>query len=184
MRAPAWTLAACGLTGCLMPSLEDTLDPGPEVEEGRIVAEGGLIELVVDATDYDEFVALDLDAIEWVETSDPSWDLAFRRFEVDLQEGLEGVVLDEVAFDDVTEVPVDGWLVDLPDADDDGVPEYVFADWYDYDFDSHTLSPADRTYVVVTTEGAHFKVAFDDYYDEAGTPARIAMRFGQLGEAP
>lgn len=182
MRHAIWLSVAA--SGCLMPNLSDTLDPGPPIEEGELAFVGGLADIVVDATDREEFVALDLDALEYLEMDDPSWDLAFRRFEIDLQEGLEAAIVDGVLFDDLVTVPTEGWQTDLPDDDDDGVPEYVFEEWYDYDFDNHTLSPADRVYAVRTTAGAVIKVGFDSYYDEAGTPARIEMRIGVLEAAP
>ncbi|MEN0064216.1 MAG: HmuY family protein [Myxococcota bacterium] len=174
-------LGGISLSGCLMPSLADTLDPGPALDDGELAFSNGQAEFVVDATDRKVFVALDLDTLEYLEMDDPSWDLAFRRFEVALQDGLEAVILDGVAFDEVVEVPEGEWVTDQPDADDDGIPEYAFAEWYDYDFDNHTLAPADRTYVVRTTEDRTFKVGFQNYYDEAGTPARITMRIAELG---
>lgn len=179
------TLVLLGLSGCLMPDLSDTLDPGPPTEPDVVVrSEGGVTSLVVDATDPEAWIGLDLDATAFVELDDPSWDLAFRRFAVDLADELEAVVIEAVAFEELAVVPTEGWVTDQPDADDDGNPEYVFAEWYDYDPDTHVLTPADRVYVVATSDGEAVKVGFDSYYDDAGTPARIELRFASLGEAP
>ncbi len=184
-------LLACG---CLLPDLSHTLDPGPPVETEPVIelvidtSDTGatpLFEasLVVDATDYEAWTALDLDRVQFVDHADATWELAFQRYHVDLQEGLEAAAIEGAAFDDVSEAPADGWRVDEPDADEDGVPEYALADWYDYDETTHRLSPAARTYVIRSTDGAAFKLGFDSYYDENGTPARVAIRLGAL-EAP
>ena len=86
-----------------------------------------------------------------------------------VQEGLLPLLLPPAA------LPEDGWRSDEGDADDDGVPEYALLDWYDYDYDTHELSPAERRWVVRTTEGAFFELGFESYYDAAGTPARIRL---------
>ncbi len=177
---PRASLLLLGLAGCLMPDLSETLDPGPATAAEPLVRGDGDASLLVDATDPQAWTALDLDGNELVDIEDPTWDLAFQRFNVDLQDGLAAVVLEAMDFDDVVEAPVDGWVSDEPDADDDGVPEYVFADWYDYDPDTHVLTPADRVYVVATTEEAAVKVVFESYYDEAGTPARITLRAAEV----
>lgn len=163
--------------GCLMPDISDTLDPGPADGPSGATAEGGVL---VDATDEKLWVAYDLDAGDFSDHAGADWDLAFRRFQVDLAEGLAAAMIEGVAFADVVEVPADGWRVDEPDADDDGIPEYALGDWYDYDQDTHTLTPAARVYVVESTEGRYHKVAFDGYYDDAGTPARLTFRTAEL----
>ncbi|MEZ4240287.1 MAG: HmuY family protein [Myxococcota bacterium] len=197
---PLLSLGAC------LPDLSDSLDPGPppaDTDTVVVVTPGTpdtgdtaapvalpVAELVVDATAYDAWVGLDLDALD--PAADPdgtAWDLRFQRFQVALhgEAGVEVAALDGVPFDDVRSVP-DGlvWQGDLPDADGDGVPEYALADWYDYDEATHELTPADRTWLVRTTEGAVHRLAFLAYYDDNGTPARIRLRAGPLtaGDAP
>ncbi len=168
---PAWLAV-----GCLIPDLSDTLDPGPAQDDAALV-EGGIL---VDATSEVDWVAYDLDAADFVEHTGDSWDLAFRRFQVDLADDLGAAAVEGVAFDEVTEVPSDGWRFDEPDADGDGIPEYALGDWYDYDQSTHTLSPADRVYVVESSDLRLYKLAFYDYYDAAGTPARITFRAAAL----
>ncbi|MEN0062696.1 MAG: HmuY family protein [Myxococcota bacterium] len=166
--------------GCLMPDLSDTLDPGPDGATAGATDAGGIL---VDATDEKAWVTYDLDQDEFGGLEDEGWDLAFRRFQVDLAEGLAAAAIEGVTFEEVVDVPSEGWRVDEPDADDDGIPEYALGDWYDYDFDAHLLSPAARIYVVESTEGRYFKVGFENYYDEAGTPARLTFRTAEL-DAP
>lgn len=161
----------------------DTADTGPDEPPPLPVAE-----ITVDATDPGRWVGLDLDAFDpGADPDGEAWDLRFRRFEVAVSGGVSGAGgvevarLEGVPFEDALAVPSDAvWATDLPDADGDGVLEYVFVDWYDYDQATHLLSPADRTYAVRTTEGAVYRLRFESYYDDAGTPARIRLRTGPL----
>ena len=168
--APA--LALFGLAGC-PPDLEDQLGEGEEEPE----TSGA-----IDASDNLLLVSYDLDTDSIVEETDPSWDLGFRRFEIRINGGVSGdgpvevAVLEDTDYDSLTEAPPDGYLLDEPDADADGVDERVFDGWYTYDYVSHLLSPNAVVYVVHTTEGAYHKVSVDDYYDDAGTPAQISFR--------
>jgi hypothetical protein len=198
------SLAAALLVACL-PDISDSLDPGPPPraettvvvvteppvrESGDTATEEPLpvAEITVDATAYDVWSGLDLDAFDPLADPDgAAWDLRFRRFEVALNGGVSGgggvevTWLAGVPFDQVLDVPVDAtWVTDEPDADGDGTPEHALIDWYDYDEDTHELSPADRTYVVRTTEGVPYRLAFEAYYDASGTPARIRIRTGPL----
>ncbi len=186
MRSSMAALLCLGSARCLLPDISDTLDPGPVADSGAndVGIDGDSGEIVVDATDYDVWVGLDLDTLSFTGADDVAHDLAFKRFEVDLQEGLAAAAVEGVAFEDVTEVPEEGWRTDEPDADGDGIPEYALADWYDYDKETHTLSPADRIYVVETTEAAAYKLGFVSYYDDAGTPAMITLQVALLEEAP
>lgn len=168
---PAWLAM-----GCLMPDLSDTLDPGPP-PSAQAEVEGGII---VDATSEVDWVGYDLDTDAFVDHAGDAWDLAFRRFQVDLAGDLGAAAVEAATFEEVTEVPSEGWRFDEPDADGDGIPEYALGDWYDYDQDTHTLSPAARIYVVESTDGRLYKVGFYDYYDAAGTPARITFRAEEL----
>ncbi len=136
---------------------------------------------VIDATDEEAWVYFDLETGTELEVddpmTDPDWDLAFKRFHVATNGGISGaagaeVAVLEAAFDDITQVPADGFRVDEPDGDDDNDdPDYVFADWYDYNFMTHVLTPKALTYVVLTGSGNAFKIAFERYYDDAGTSA-------------
>jgi hypothetical protein len=115
--------------------------------------------------------------------ADPTWDLAFRRYQVLLNGGVSGpgqVVgqwLDAVAFDDLSTAPPDGYLSDAPDGDDDNaLPDLVLEHWYNYDFRTHTLTPRAGVYVLRDAAGQHYKLAFDGYYDAAGSPGRALTK--------
>jgi hypothetical protein len=143
----------------------------------------------VDATDREAWVHLDLDAGETVAAADP-WDLRVRRFEVHLNGGVHGdggveaTFTEGLAFDEATAAPEAGWATDAPDADEDGLPEAVFDEWYDYDVETHVLTPKARTYFVRSTEGDVYRLVFLSYYDDAGTPGVLHLRLGWLAAAP
>lgn len=141
--------------------------------------EAGGQRTTVDATDEEAWVYFDLETGTELEVDEPSedmqWDLAFRRFHIATNGGVSGSAGSEVAlvpqpFDEVSSIPDSGFLVDEADGDDDNEdPDYVFRDWYDYNFMTHVLTAHPQTYVVLTGSGNAFKVALEGYYDEAGT---------------
>ncbi|MCR9164401.1 MAG: HmuY family protein [Nannocystaceae bacterium] len=154
--------------------------------EGRVgpnasneAREGGGQLTTIDATDEEAWVYFDLETGAQVEVDDPmtdlGWDLGFRRFHVATNGGVSGnagceVALVEQPFDAVSTIPTEGYVVDQEDGEDDNEdPDYAFGQWYDYDFMTHVLTPKPQTYVVVSGAGNVFKLAFEHYYDEAGT---------------
>jgi hypothetical protein len=166
-------LAACA------PDLSGDLDSGPPLATGAYV---------VDATSETEAVGYDLDTAAVVDLSDPAWDLSFLRYFVRLNGGVSGpgtveaVPVPGVPFDEVVDVPAEGWATDAPDADADGVEELVLLDWYVYDDVAHTLTPADVVYVIRSGEGLAYKLSFLSYYDNAGTPAVISFELDPMEE--
>jgi hypothetical protein len=137
--------------------------------------------LLLDATDYDLWVELDLDQKQG------PWELRFQRYLVELNPGLDGDGASEALwfegadFDALgaSDVPGGGWLVDQEDQDGDGEPERVFDDWYLYESADHSLTPLDRVYLVRGPSGT-FKFVFESYYSEAGTPAKLQLRWQQI----
>lgn len=169
-----WMLLAC------LPDLSQRLenqDSGVPVDTGEVSDPDGAISQEVDATDYEAWVEVDLDQAQG------PWELRFQRYVVELNPDtqvqalwLEGVDFDALSWADVPET---GWAVDQSDQDGDGEPERVFDEWYLYDSSDHSLTPLDRVYLVRGPSGT-FKLVFDDYYSEAGTPAKLQLRWQRL----
>jgi len=179
--------------------LDDELggDVVEEPQEGEVgphtrnePRDGGGQLTTIDATDEMDWVYFDLETGVELDVEDPvantEWDLAFRRFHIATNGGVSGDAGSEVAvlseaFDAVDETPADGFVVDEPDGDDDNEdPDYAFADWYDYNFMTHVLTPKAQTYVVITGAGNAFKVALDHYYDDAGTSGHPRFAWAAL----
>ena len=176
-------LLAVLVVGCapsLMPAEDTDTDTDADTEPLIETVDG---QVFVNASDYDNWVYFEIDEGLEVFPGNPDdsidWDLAFKRFNVKINGGISGTggmgvaVLPEEAYDSLTTAPTDGYITDEADADEDGVPELAFKDWYDYDMQTHLLSPADVVYVARSVEGAHFKIQFENYYDEAGSPAML-----------
>ena len=147
----------------------------------------GPITLQVDATNQTEWVYIDLASGDDVGEAG-AWTLAFRRNNVMLNGGVSGDGGVEVAwldatFDSVTEAPADGWVTDEADADEDGVPEYALADWFDYDVSTHVLTPAAGTWAVRAVDGTTYALIFTTYYDAAGTSGFPTVRYRPIADA-
>jgi hypothetical protein len=162
---------------------------GPQVQhedEG-----GGVTRTTIDASSEAQWIYLDLESRQQLEVADPAqsdaWDLGLRRFEIAIDGGISGpggmeaVVLEGVAFADVTEVPGEGWVSDAADGDDENEDaDLALAGWYDYDFMAHVLTPRPVVYVVRTVEGNVFKLEILDYYDDAGTGGVLTIRWAAV----
>ena len=155
-------------------------------------------ELIIDSTSSESWVYLDLDSyLDDPESTQQSlfddvesaagWDIAFQRYKVMSNGGISGAgnvsiaIIKDQDFDMISQAPSEGYQVDEEDseADEDTDPDYVFnrADaWYAYDFNSHTLSTKNYTYVVKTTQGNYFKIAIDDYYNLVGDAGYLTIR--------
>ncbi len=161
----------------------DTMDTGLGV--GVIIAE-------IDASSYDDWVYYSFEEADLVAPENPvsstGWDLGLKRYEVKVNGGISGfggmvvAIVEETPFVDVVEVPEPPYLSDLPDDDEDGSPEYALATWYDYNYQTHVLTPADRIYVIQTTTGDWVKVQFLDYYS-AGVSGHPSFKWAYL-DAP
>ncbi len=165
---------------------------GPEVshtDEGD-----GVFLTRVDATAEDRWIYVSLvDGVQ-LDVDDPqidaSWDLAFQRFQIKLDGGVSGpagveaVVIDDAAFEDVEQAPADGYVGDQPDGDDDNEdPDYALREWYDYNIMTHLLTPAPVVYVIRTGDERHYKLAIEAYYDDAGTSGHVSFRWAPV-DAP
>ena len=187
LKKSALALTALGLAACgYIPE-----NPPPACEgQTCTVEEGDVLVTVVDATHEENFVALDLDKGGALAEGASTWDLRFRRSVVwsnggeTGEGGVEVAVLDDVAFDEVTRAPADGYLVDSAELDRRDNPETAFQQegaWYDYNLLTHVLSATpDRVYVVKTTDEAFFKLAFRDYYDAEGTAGHVSFQWAAV----
>jgi len=170
---------------------------GPGVKSGsftsKTVADAATV-TTVDATSDKEWQRLDLDTGESV-GEDEGWELAFSRFRVLTNGGVTGdrdvamALLNDTAFDAVTEVPSDATFeVDHEDSeadankDADNIFNGPGQSWYAYNDRDHTLKPHDDTYVIRSSERSYFKLRFEDYYDEAGTSGMLRFRWAEIEE--
>ncbi len=158
---------------------------GPKISI-RLDDDAGVRDVLVDATSKTARVHLDLDADAELTVDEAlatnGWDLAFKRDNVASNGGpatdnkgqVAIAVLKDVAFDSLTRAPADGYRQDASQT----VLNEAEGGWYVYDLGVHRLTArADLTYVVKSSAGRYFKLKFLSYYDEAGSPARINLRY-------
>jgi hypothetical protein len=174
---------------------DDTPPENPQDTHLRHVDNGdGTFTTTVDATSQTEWIGLDLDTRRQESAAtDAKWDVAFQRFHVRSRGGSSGTGGVEVALvpgtdlAKVSQAPQAGYAVDAVDGEDtDTNPDTPFEvgeGWYSYDLATHKLSPRSQVYVVRSDAGAYFKLQFTGYYDAAGTPAMLQLRWGPV-QAP
>jgi hypothetical protein len=158
---------------------DDTEDTSPPAGRITSVDEGGGVTLVeVEGTGDRDFVHFDFASAGEVAATD-GWELAFQRYAVRVNGGTSGgggveiAAIEGVAFDAVDAAPASGWRTDTAEA-------LALDDWYDYDGATHVLTAADRVYVVRNGAGEAWKLAFVDYYDDAGNSGFPSFRWAGL----
>jgi hypothetical protein len=191
------TVLAGALQSACAEDLDEGLEPPPAEEEPVVVEDlgGGVLQARVDARDEMQWIYLSLQqgkAVPVEEEGDAmAWDLALQQFNLKLNGGASGsgnsavALLRGAVFDDVAAVPAEAmFLTDQPDANGDGVEEYVMSTgdtaWYDYNFTTHVLTPKDLVYVVRGADGSYYKLEMLDYYDAAGTVHYPTFRWAPL----
>jgi len=169
-----------GLLGCAHSLEPDaTSDSGLSGGVTSQVTVDGVVEMVIDATSEEDWVPYSFVEADVVDVGDHH--VSFQRYR---QRLAPGVAVARVAGADLDE-PVDLdallWLTDADEPVEDA--DYAMHEWYDYDPSNHTLSPKDERYVYrLGDDGAsgYVVLVIDDYYDDAGTPARVSMRWTAL----
>ena len=155
--------------------------------------EEGVFSKVIDASDPEVWIYLDIEEDEIIAVEEPleaeNWDIGLQRFNIKLNSGVHGPSNVEAAlvagesYVPYDEAPFEGYEQDLADANDDEIPEYVLADWYDYDSSTHILTPKDQFYVLKSRNQQYYKFRIVDYYDEAGTSGFMTIDWEEI-DAP
>jgi len=158
----------------------------------------GTTTTIVNSSSYEDWIYLDLSTKEEKTPNNPmasqGWDLAFQRFDITLNGGVSGsggvevLAIQGADFDALTVAPATGYASDLADGTDEGNdPDLFFqsqsGNWYDYNSETHVLTPKDKTYVVHSVEGDYYKFRILGYYDMAGTSGHLSFQWGLL-DAP
>ncbi|MGQ0506021.1 MAG: HmuY family protein, partial [Myxococcaceae bacterium] len=183
------------LAGCEPALPEEGTDPTNNVDAGPPVGvttagnADGTRRSVVRAEYSELFAALDLDTERSVPYEENAWDLAFSRFHIRSRGGASGdggvqvAVVTDAGFDNVTAAQAQ-WREDQPDGDDAGGDmDTVFErpeSWFSYDVMKHLLSPQPWIYLVKSDQGLLYRVQIEGYYDEAGTPGILTLKWASL----
>jgi hypothetical protein len=188
-------MGACGNSDKKSTPANDAAGTATESSQAldKLVEESATLNTTeVDATDKVNWAGLDLDGNKTISTADieqdSSWDLAFKRTAVRIQNpGVTVATIIDSSFDDVTEVPVDAvFKADAPvtgGKETDGLVFHADLGWYSYDIETHIISSRGYVYLVKTTDGAIYKLALNDYYNADRLPAFIQVKSQLLKKA-
>lgn len=151
--------------------------------------EGGGKRLVIDATNKQSQVFVDLDEAREMKPDEAfatnGWDLAFRRFDVYVNSGASGpdgkaevALVVGADWASYTQAPATGFQQDTPGRVFNSPEDQA---WYFYDLGVHRLvTRDDRFYVIKTSAGAYVKLRMLDYYDANGTPAMMSLEYAPI----
>lgn len=190
------TLACLGGSGCEGDLSRQLATPEVPEQGGHIKTTGepgGSLFSRVDASSMTSWIYLRLASGDEVTPPDPQssadWDLGLQRFQLKVNGGVSGKAGVAVAlvvgtpFDSITVAPSSGYVTDEPPAGTDPEPRYAFTQrgtWYDYDQNTHILTPKEQVYVVHATTGAYYKLQLTGYYDAAGSSGYPTLRWQSL----
>lgn len=189
-------MSCLGGSGCEGDLSRQLATPEMPQESGHIkntVEAGGSISSSVDASSMTSWIYLQLASGKESTPQDPQssaeWDLGLQRFQLKVNGGVSGKAGVEVAllvgtpFDSITVAPSSGYVTDEPPAGTDPEPRYAFTQrgtWYEYDPNTHILTPKEQVYVVHSTTGAYYKLQITSYYDAAGSSGYPTLRWKSL----
>jgi hypothetical protein len=189
-RAPVVAVAAVVVIAVILVALTlrqpqiPTYPPTPPAPSDAGQALVGPVVYTVDATSGEQWRHFSFRVGAVVDEVAPSWDLAFRRFQI-IANGGAGFLghagirdLGPVRFDAVETAPADGYQ------GNEGNPDPrnpAIAGWYRYGFFSHILSPKPHVWAVRTTDGRYAKLEMLGYYCPGSQPGCVTFRYVYQG---
>lgn len=137
-----------------------------------------IYESMVDASTSQVFFDLDTQSVV---AAGAGWDLAVNRYEILVNGGVNGDEGVEVAvhegeydlFDSSNEAPADGYITDTNAGN-------AFDTWYDYNYSTHEVTPADVLYFVHTSDGEVMRFRILSYYDGSGASGHVSFEYGYV----
>jgi hypothetical protein len=167
-----------------------TVTTSADVTSGTIDATAGGVNnaadnpyIYVDLRNGTKVAVNDLDA-----RTSASWDIALKRSSLRTNSGDSGTggrelaVVQAATLAQVTSAPASGYASDdfaTADCTLDslaiGEPSSAFGDWYDYDVDTHVVTPKAEVYVVKRSDGSRTAFRIKAYYGDPSMPMRGAF---------
>ncbi|MDH3296863.1 MAG: HmuY family protein [Gemmatimonadota bacterium] len=156
----------------------------PEIRD-RPAGLAGPDTVTLDARSGDAWTRFDL-ATGRVVTGDDAWDVGVKRHRLMLNggpgfSGHAGAVRLELPFEDVREVPAEGYAQSIVTPGGDTVHAVLDA-WYAYDLFSHLLEPDPVTYALRTADGRFAKLRVLSYYCAGPEPGCMTILYAYQGD--
>jgi hypothetical protein len=113
-------------------------------------------------------------------TGGDPWDIAFRRFEVMVNDSGGGVgrgtvaEMGDVDLESVRMAPRRGYRAARASADS---THPALRDWYDYSYLAHTLTPKPGVYAIRTADGKHALLRFVGYYCPGASSGCVTFEY-------
>jgi hypothetical protein len=133
----------------------------------------------------DELMLFDFSTGSVAEFPDPlGWDLAFRRFTILANGGPDfsgqGGILDLgiASLDSLRTVPTNGYAPNTPGRE---VSNAATAEWYEYSWTSHVLTPKPNIFAVRTADGRYAMFQILSYYCPAAQAGCTTIRYRYQG---
>jgi hypothetical protein len=117
-----------------------------------------------------------------------AWDIALKRSSLRTNGGDSGtggrelVAVQAATLADVTSAPASGYASDdfatadcMLESTAIGEPRSAFGDWYEYDVDTHVVTPKAETYVLKRNNGSRTAFRIKAYYGDPSSPMRGAF---------
>lgn len=187
-----------------LTSLPSNYRPIPNVSSGmiQVTTTGGVTSGTVDATAGgitmsadNPYIYLDLRGGAKVAVNDVDartsmgWDVALKRASLRVNGGDSGsggrklAVVQAATLGAVATAPASGYSTDdFTDAScmpastlPGGEPLSSFGEWYNYDQQTHVVTPKAEVYVIERADGSHSALRFVTYYGDAANPMRGAF---------
>ncbi len=182
-------IAGLVASSLVRPQLE-TFAPTPPAPTEVGAREVGPVTYTVDARSHDRWVYFDFSRGSVVDVGSRrslDWDIAFQRHRIITNGGatnplgLAGALeLGPVRPDSVLLVPDSGYVADVGRGGSSNNP--ILADWYDYNWLSHILKPARKTFALRTADGKYAVLWFLGYYCTGGEPGCMTFRYRYRGD--
>lgn len=154
----------------------DNTDENPKIKHEIV---GDDMKTTIDANSNVDWVFLDLDRQMFWQAPFPTqlrnneWDLSFKRYEIRLNGGHNGMagvealwIEGQFAYEMLKQSPAEGFKTDAAPIPMQSSGLF-FEDWYDYNFMTHILTPKERAYVLRSSENKYYKFKMLDYYRES-----------------
>jgi hypothetical protein len=171
------------------PQLE-TFAPTPTAPAEVGAREVGPLTYTVDARSHDRWVYFDFSRGAVVDVGSArslDWDIAFQRHRILTNGGatnplgLAGALeIGLLSLDSSLTLPDTGYAADVRRGDTPRNP--VLEDWYEYNWLSHVLRPAHKTFALRTADGKYAVLRFLGYYCPGGRPGCLTFRYRYRGD--